>query len=84
TRTNFTDHLYSALTRAGIETFRDDKSLERGEEFAPDLLTGIGESWGSIIIFSEQYAFSQWCLVELVEIMKQREERGHRVYPIFY
>ncbi|OMO58002.1 hypothetical protein COLO4_34932 [Corchorus olitorius] len=84
TRTSFTDHLYSALTRVGIETFRDDKSLERGEDFAPDLLRAIGESWGSIIVFSEQYAFSHWCLVELVEIMKQREERGHRVYPIFY
>ncbi|OMO58100.1 hypothetical protein COLO4_34878 [Corchorus olitorius] len=84
TRKSFTDHLYSALIRKGIRTFRDDKSLERGEDLALELLRAIGESWGSIIVFSKEYAFSHWCLDELVEIMKQREERGHRVYPIFF
>ncbi|OMO73517.1 hypothetical protein CCACVL1_17237 [Corchorus capsularis] len=84
TRKNFTDHLYTALTRKGIKTFRDDKSLERGEDFAPELLTAIRESWGSIIVLSEGYVYSNWCLDELVHIVKQREEWGHRVYPIFF
>ncbi|OMO58003.1 hypothetical protein COLO4_34933 [Corchorus olitorius] len=84
TRKSFTDHLHSALLRKDIKTFRDYDSLERGEEFAPELLRAIRESWGSIIVFSEGYAFSRWCLDELVEIMEQREERGHMVYPIFY
>ncbi|OMP14360.1 hypothetical protein COLO4_00013 [Corchorus olitorius] len=84
TRKSFTDHLYSALIRNGIETFRDDKSLERGQDFAPELFRAIGDSWGYIIVFSKEYPFSHWCLDELVEIMKQREERGHRVYPVFY
>ncbi|OMO58099.1 hypothetical protein COLO4_34877 [Corchorus olitorius] len=63
---------------------QDDDSLERGEEFAPELLRAIGESWGSIIVFSQGYAFSCWCLDELVKIMEQREQRGHMVYPIFF
>ena len=84
TRKGFTDHLHSALTRQGIDTFRDGKSLERGQDFEPELFRAIGESWGSIVIISKGYAFSHWCLKELVEIMRQRKERGHRVYPVFY
>ncbi|KAL6342797.1 hypothetical protein AAG906_016632 [Vitis piasezkii] len=38
TRFNFTDHLYANLIRRGIHTFRDDDSLKRGEEIAPELL----------------------------------------------
>ncbi|XP_022717723.1 TMV resistance protein N-like [Durio zibethinus] len=81
---SFTDHLYAALNRYKINTFRDDNNLERGEDIAPELLKAIGESWGSIIVFSKGYAFSSWCLDELAEIVKQRKERGHQVFPIFY
>ncbi|KAL1075368.1 hypothetical protein V6Z11_D11G357700 [Gossypium hirsutum] len=73
TRKNFTDHLYDALKRSGIITFRDDPKLEADEEIAPELLKAIQQSWCSVIIFSENYAFSGWCLEELAEI-----------YPIFY
>ncbi|TYH46961.1 hypothetical protein ES332_D11G377400v1 [Gossypium tomentosum] len=34
--------------------------------------------------FSETYAFSSWCLEELVEIVKQKNDMGHKVFPIFY
>ncbi|XVF77497.1 hypothetical protein PTKIN_Ptkin14bG0049200 [Pterospermum kingtungense] len=84
TRKKFTDHLYAALKRKGIVTFRDDPDLKRGEEIAPELLKAIRESWCSVIVLSETYAFSGWCLEELAEIVKQKNERGHKVYPIFY
>ncbi|OMO73382.1 hypothetical protein CCACVL1_17295 [Corchorus capsularis] len=84
TRHSFTDHLYTALIGHGIKSFRDDKSLKKGKDFAQDLLRAIRESRGSIIVFSKQYALSRWCLDELVEIMKQRKERDLVVYPIFY
>ncbi|XVF77798.1 hypothetical protein PTKIN_Ptkin14bG0075300 [Pterospermum kingtungense] len=45
TRKNFTDHLYDALRRKGIVTFRDDQNLKAGEEIAPELLKAIQESW---------------------------------------
>ncbi|XP_022720766.1 TMV resistance protein N-like [Durio zibethinus] len=84
TRKNFTDHLCSALKREGIVTFRDDENLEVGEAIAPELFKAIQESWSSIIVFSETYASSRWCLEELSEIIKQKNERGHKVFPIFY
>ncbi|WKA00137.1 hypothetical protein VitviT2T_018526 [Vitis vinifera] len=83
TRYNFTDHLYSALGRRGIRTFRDDK-LRRGEVIAPELLKAIEESRSSVIVFSENYARSRWCLDELVKIMECQKDLGHAVFPIFY
>ncbi|TYI58415.1 hypothetical protein E1A91_D11G356500v1 [Gossypium mustelinum] len=74
TRNNFTDHLYNALKRRGIVTFRDDPKLEAGEEIAPELFKAIQQSWCSIIVFSKTYAFSSWCLEELAEIKGKVEE----------
>ncbi|KAK8329560.1 hypothetical protein V6Z12_A11G329600, partial [Gossypium hirsutum] len=84
TRHNFTDHLYDALRRSGIVTFRDDPKLEAGEEIAPELFKAIQQSWCSVIVISENYVFSGWCLEELAEIVKQKKETGHKVFPIFY
>ncbi|PPD75502.1 hypothetical protein GOBAR_DD27582 [Gossypium barbadense] len=84
TRNNFTDHLYDALKRSGIVTFRDDPKLEVGEEIAPELFKAIRQSWCSVIIFSKTYAFSGWCLEELAEIIKQKNKKDHKVFPIFY
>ncbi|OMO53430.1 hypothetical protein COLO4_36740 [Corchorus olitorius] len=84
TRKNFTDHLYAALKRSGIITFRDDQRLEAGEAIAPELFKAIQESRCSIIVFSGTYAFSGWCLDELAEIVKQKREGGLKIFPIFY
>ena len=84
TRLNFTDHLYSALTRMGIDTFRDDEGLERGREIQPSLLKAIEDSMISVVVFSENYAHSKWCLDELEKIMQCSREKGQKVLPIFY
>ena len=84
TRTNFTDHLYRALIQKGIVTFRDDGELRRGEEIAPSLLTAIERSRCALVILSERYAHSKWCLEELAKIMERRAEMGLIVYPVFY
>ncbi|XVF78457.1 hypothetical protein PTKIN_Ptkin14bG0135000 [Pterospermum kingtungense] len=84
TRKNFTDHLHAALKRKGILTFRDDPKLDPGKEIEPELIKAIQESWCSLIVFSQTYAFSRWCLDELAEIVQQKKEREHKVFPIFY
>ncbi|CAK7338770.1 unnamed protein product [Dovyalis caffra] len=85
TRKNFTDHLYIALVQAGIHTFRDDNELPRGEEVSKHLLKAIQESKISIVVFSEGYASSRWCLNELVEILECKNRNiDHIVLPIFY
>ena len=84
TRKNFTDHLYKALQDAGLFTFRDDEDIERGESIKSELENGIQQSRSWIIVFSENYAFSSWCLDELVMILKCRNESKRVLLPIFY
>ncbi|KAM7462125.1 hypothetical protein LguiA_030246 [Lonicera macranthoides] len=84
TRKNFTDHLYHALTRAGIRTFRDDDQLPRGKHIPFQLMKAIEESRISIIVFSKNYASSRWCLNELVKVLECKNMRGQLVLPVFY
>ncbi|XP_022734181.1 TMV resistance protein N-like [Durio zibethinus] len=84
TRKNFTDHLYAALIRAGVNTFRDDNELSRGKDISSELLKAIQESKISIVVFSKGYAYSRWCLNELVKIIECRNAIGQIVIPIFY
>jgi len=84
TRHGFVDHLYSALHQKGIFTFKDDLKLERGESISPALLKSIEESRLAIVIFSENYASSKWCLEELVKILECQKTRGLTVLPVFY
>ncbi|XP_034675196.1 disease resistance protein RML1A-like [Vitis riparia] len=84
TRNNFTGHLYKALDQKGIETFMDDKKLRTGEEISPTLVTAIQRSRCSIIVLSENYASSKWCLEELVMILECKRTKNLKVVPIFY
>jgi len=84
TRKSFTDHLYSALVRLGIRTFRDDEELPRGENISTELLNAIRGSKIFIVVFSQGYASSKWCLDELVEIVQCKNTIGHTLLPIFY
>ncbi|XP_023894493.1 disease resistance protein RPV1 isoform X2 [Quercus suber] len=84
TRKNFTDHLYYALTEAGIHTFRDDEEIRKGENLSSELLQAIRGARIALIVLSKDYASSRWCLDELVEIMECRKRLKQRVIPIFY
>nr|XP_043635305.1 TMV resistance protein N-like isoform X2 [Erigeron canadensis] len=85
TRKTFVDHLYYALQQHGILTYKDDEMLDRGDTIGPSLFEAIEESWILVIIFSENYADSSWCLDELSHIMDCKDsETGQIVFPIFY
>lgn len=84
TRRTFTSHLYYALVRARIKTYIDDEELERGDLIVSSLVKGIQQSNISVIIFSEAYASSRWCLTELVHILRCRETNRQIVLPVFY
>ncbi|KAJ9556137.1 hypothetical protein OSB04_010751 [Centaurea solstitialis] len=84
TRDTFVDHLYSALVQQGIMTFKDDEELRGGEIIRPSLLKAIEDSQIAVVVFSENYANSSWCLQELEHIMKCKVQRDQIVIPIFY
>jgi hypothetical protein len=83
TRVGFTSHLYAALDRKQIRTFIDYQ-LRRGDEISASLLRTIEEAKLSVIVFSENYASSKWCLEELAKIFERRRNNGQIVIPVFY
>ncbi|XP_076892427.1 disease resistance protein RUN1-like [Bidens hawaiensis] len=84
TRNSFTDHLYTALKRAAIHAFRDDDELKRGQKLTPEIAKAIKSSRASIVVLSENYAKSRWCLEELWLILEQNKKGKHFVLPVFY
>ncbi|KAG2322475.1 hypothetical protein Bca52824_015688 [Brassica carinata] len=85
TRKKIVSHIYSALRHKGIFTFKDDERLEIGNSIPDELVRAIQTSRFAIVIISENYATSTWCLEELRMIMElQAVEGGLIVIPIFY
>ena len=78
----FTGQLYDALCQWGIHTFIDN-NLPREEQISAQIFKTIESSMISIIVFSENYASSTWCLDELVKIIECKKN-GQLMRPIFY
>ncbi|KAJ8756019.1 hypothetical protein K2173_024565 [Erythroxylum novogranatense] len=83
TRKGFVSLLFAALSRNQIDTFID-YNLERGEAIEPALLEKIEQSHVSVVVFSANYAASEWCLQELAKIHRCMETMGHMAIPVFY
>lgn len=73
--------------------YRDDSDLERGKPIRTELVQAIKTSRIAVIVFSENYANSKWCLDELEVIMDRKSSTSRRrckckqtftVIPIFY
>ncbi|XP_075648059.1 TMV resistance protein N-like [Castanea sativa] len=84
TRHSFTDHLYEAFRLRGIDVFRDSEKLQLGQVIASELIQAVEESQFAIIVFSEKYADSRWCLDELAEIVECKKNKQLKVVPVFY
>nr|XP_043630130.1 disease resistance protein RPV1-like [Erigeron canadensis] len=84
TRKGFVDHLYDALQRQSIITYKDDEKIKKGKRISNELVGSIEDSRFYIIVFSKDYASSSWCLDELVKIMECEKTNDQRAYPVFY
>ncbi|KAB2596590.1 protein suppressor of npr1-1 [Pyrus ussuriensis x Pyrus communis] len=83
TRRGFVSHLYRALCQKPLNTFIDSEDLRKGDRLS-ELLTAIRESRLSIVVFSQSYASSTWCLKELVQILECNDNKNQIIVPIFY
>ncbi|CAN6879636.1 unnamed protein product, partial [Brassica oleracea] len=79
TRRPFVSHLYLSLEHKGILTFKDGMMV-MGE--SP--LRVIRASKTAIVVMSENYASSAWCMDELAEIVKLQRNGTLMVLPVYY
>ncbi|AET00455.1 TIR-like domain protein TSDC protein [Medicago truncatula] len=84
TRDTFTGSLYHALDQMEFTTFFDGDGLHTGDQISPTLLNSIEAARLSIVVLSENYASSTWCLDELVKILECRKSNNQLVWPIFF
>ncbi|KAL3726050.1 hypothetical protein ACJRO7_031007 [Eucalyptus globulus] len=83
-RHGFLADLHRCLLHDGINAYIDSEDLRRGDEISPALMKAIEESRIAVLVFSEDYASSRWCLDELVKVMECRRLNGQQVLPVFY
>ncbi|KAI9119699.1 hypothetical protein K1719_009088 [Acacia pycnantha] len=83
TRANFTSHLYEAFCRKQIRTYIDYE-LPKGDEISAALKQAIVDSYVSVVVFSEKYASSRWCLDELTHTLHCKKVQEQIHIPIFY
>jgi len=64
--------------------YRDDENLPRGEVIQTKLMKAIESSRIAVVVFSRNFATSEWWLDELVKIMECKSQLGQKVLPVFY
>ncbi|KAK4791972.1 hypothetical protein SAY86_022407 [Trapa natans] len=82
-RKTFADVLYHKLIDVGVHTFLDSEKLHVGKQIGPELMRAIKQSKICIPIFTKYYASSKWCLREVTEMMKLKENPEREIIPIF-
>ncbi|KAF7849002.1 hypothetical protein BT93_L1343 [Corymbia citriodora subsp. variegata] len=83
-RHGFVAALHKCLLHRKINAYIDNEDLRPGDEISPALTKAIEDSQIAVLIFSENYASSRWCLDELVKVMECRRLKNQRVLPVFY
>jgi len=83
TRRKFVSHLHYALSNAGVNTFFDEENLVKGMQLQ-ELMRAVEGSQIAIVVFSQTYTESTWCLDELEQIIKCNQTQGQSVLPVFY
>ncbi|XP_010494828.1 PREDICTED: disease resistance protein RPS6-like [Camelina sativa] len=82
-RVTFLSHFLKELDRKLIISFKDNE-IERSQSLDPELKQAIRTSRIAVVVFSEKYASSSWCLDELLEIVNCKEELDQLIIPVFY
>ncbi|KAG0605328.1 hypothetical protein M758_9G049500 [Ceratodon purpureus] len=81
TKTAFVSFLYDRLEAAGLRPFLDCKSIGKGQHSQAWMDSAVKTTPIALVIFSENFADSEWCLNELKVML---DTPGVKVLPVFY
>jgi len=82
-RRGFLSHLKRELHRKHIDAYVDDR-LDKGGEISSSLLREIEGPQILLVLFSKDYASSQWCLEELAKMVECMETNKQILLPVFF
>eukprot|EP00253_Pinus_taeda_P032554 PITA_32554 len=80
----FATDLYNCLCKHDLKVFLDAQELRVGENLTPQIESAIRTSCVNIAIFSPNYAYSKWCLDELVLMVECMSKNKSTIIPVFY
>ena len=81
TKTGFVSYLRKDLEAAGLQPFLDCRSIDMGEKSWESIENAIKRTPVAVVVFSESFAASEWCLRELDVMLGSP---GVKVLPVFY
>ena len=81
TKTGFVGFLSEGLKAAGLRPFLDCEAIDKGRDAWTCIDHAIKTTPVAVVIFSESFAESEWCLKELHAML---ETSGVQVLPVFY
>ncbi|KDP22127.1 hypothetical protein JCGZ_25958 [Jatropha curcas] len=84
TNKSLVSYLYKELERKGLLCFKANEKLPKEKSVPSEISNAIGLSRFAVVIISETYVSSNWCLDELEKIIQCKETKGLSVLPIFY
>lgn len=73
-------HLYYRLIDSGWRVFFDKEEAQKGRTVNSELEKAIKFAYVHVVIFSKRYAESEWCLDELLLMVKSQSI----IIPVFY
>ncbi|KAG2303908.1 hypothetical protein Bca52824_032559 [Brassica carinata] len=79
----FLSHFLKELDGKLIIAFKENE-IDRSLSIGHELMQAIRDSRIAVVVFSQNYASSTWCLNELLKIVKCKKDLGQLVIPIFY
>eukprot|EP00253_Pinus_taeda_P007524 PITA_07524 len=79
-KATFATDLYRSITAKGLQVFLDKPEMQVGQEIPAQIEAAIKAASVHIAIFSPRYAESEWCLNELLSMVKS----GKTIIPVFY
>jgi len=82
-RRGLLSHLKRELDRKNIDAYVDER-LDKGGEISSKLLRAIEGSQVLLVVFSKDYASSQWCLKELAKMVECMETSKQILLPVFF
>ncbi|KAG0568470.1 hypothetical protein KC19_6G021500 [Ceratodon purpureus] len=81
TKSGFVGFLYKDLVAAGLQPFLDCKSIDIGDDSWDCIEHAIKRTPLALVVFSESFAQSEWCLRELHVML---HTPSVKVLPVFY